>query len=156
MTDRAKSRGESNAMVRACPACGSAGSRGSARFCSACGQDLNRDYAPADRLMASYHRRRFAAQITASRFEPAAQMISKQDGLTASAFAFVTYSVVPFLGLLFCPFALCLGLCCLLRPTASPQRTDLRRPLMAMGLAVLVTGVQTFLWWALVNVPIGI
>lgn len=84
--------------------------------------------------------------------EPAALMISRQNNLTAGAFAFVTFSVVPFLGVLFCPFALLLGICSWLQLARHPHPIRTVRPAIAVSLAVVISGVQLSLWWMLVNV----
>lgn len=138
--------------TQTCAACGSGASRSGARFCSTCGHSLSGDYAPAALLQASYHQRRMAAFGASLNSEPAALMISRQNNLTAGAFAFVTFSVVPFLGVLFCPFALLLGMCSWLQSTRHPNPIRTVRPAIAVALAVVISGVQLSLWWMLVNV----
>jgi hypothetical protein len=136
----------------ACPVCGAARNRESARFCAACGQDLSADYAPAGLLKASYHRRRQSSPAPVGQLELPARWLSREDGLTALAFAFVTFSVVPFLGILFCPVALLLGICCFAR-RKTHARIGLGRPTVAIALTVVVSTVQVGLWWMLTHVP---
>lgn len=72
--------------------------------------------------------------------------------MTALAFAFVTFSVVPFLGILFCPIALVLGICCFAR-RRTHGRKGLRPPVTAIVLSVIVSTAQVGLWWMLTHVP---
>lgn len=103
--------------------------------------------------MASYFQQQVKALEIAGRMEPAAHMIIRQDGLMAFAFAFVTFSVVPFLGILFCPAAVLLALCALMRRTGPSRTGNLRRPAAAMALAVTFSVIQVGLWWMLTHVP---
>jgi hypothetical protein len=135
-----------------CPVCGAARNRESARFCAACGQDLSTDYAPAGSLQASYYRQRQRLPAAVGQPELPARWFSREDGLTALAFAFVTFSVVPFLGILFCPVALLLGICCFAR-RKTHARTGLGPPAVAIALTVVVSTVQIGLWWMLTHVP---
>jgi hypothetical protein len=105
--------------------------------------------------MASYYRWRGPTGPATARFEPAARLISRQDTVTAFAFAFVTFSIVPFMGVLFCPAALLLGVFCMLRRLGQPLRLRSNRPMIALALAILVSTVQIGLWWMLVNVSRG-
>jgi hypothetical protein len=73
------------------------------------------------------------------------------SGMTATARAFVTYALVPYLGILFCPGALLLGLAGLLR---ARRASDARRDsALALALGLLLLCVQLLLWWILYKVP---
>lgn len=141
-----------SATGRACAACGQVGNRLTARYCSACGQDLNSDFSPARSLMASYYQQRTRALAVVGRVEPALGTIAREDGLTAFAFAFVTFSVVPFLGIMFCPIALLFSVCCFARRTTH-ARTELTKPAVAIALTLVISVAQIGLWWMLVQVP---
>ena len=78
------------------------------------------------------------------------------SGLAGTARAFATYSLVPYLGIVFCPCAVVLGTVGVVRsyrsqpvPNESPRRTFYAT--MIVGLAVLA--VQLLLWWILYQVP---
>ena len=77
------------------------------------------------------------------------------SGLAGTARAFATYSLVPYLGIMFCPGAVILGTVGLIRSYRSPQAgADGRRVWYAsalVGLAVLA--VQLVLWWILYRAP---
>ncbi|MBA2339314.1 MAG: zinc-ribbon domain-containing protein, partial [Pyrinomonadaceae bacterium] len=115
----------SAAQVSLCPACGAEVQRSSARFCSTCGRSLDAlGYRPADSLRASYHQHR--ARIVVKAATPkwvrgqrriicvggAGQKTIFPHNLnaaTATALAFVVYSHIPYLGILFCPGAIVMG-----------------------------------------------
>jgi len=76
------------------------------------------------------------------------------NGLAATARAFATYSLVPYLGILFCPGAVVVGTVGVVRSYSSPQTASVRAACYlstAMGLVVLVA--QLLLWWILYQVP---
>lgn len=76
----------------------------------------------------------------------------KSLGDTARAFA--TFSLVPYLGILFCPAAVVLGAVGIVRSHRSPQVSDSTRSFYVstiVGLAVL--GIQVWFWWILYHVP---
>jgi hypothetical protein len=76
------------------------------------------------------------------------------DGIAATARAFATYSLVPYLGILFCPGAVLMGGLGVARSyrlaTASRYRTTCYVSL-ATGVIVLV--IQLLLWWILYKIP---
>ncbi len=79
----------------------------------------------------------------------------KLTGLAATARAFATYSLVPYLGIVFCPGAVLVGTVGViksygLRGTAA-GRTACYLSAFA-GIAVLVA--QLLLWWILYQVPV--
>jgi hypothetical protein len=79
----------------------------------------------------------------------------KLTGLAATARAFATYSLVPYLGIVFCPGAVLVGTFGVirsygLRGTAT-GRTACYLSAVA-GIAVLVA--QLLLWWILYKVPV--
>ena len=71
----------------------------------------------------------------------------------ATAFAFVTYGLVPYLGILFCPGALVFGGLGLLRAWRAPQPGHARASALGLALGLLVLCAQIFLWWILYKVP---
>lgn len=76
------------------------------------------------------------------------------NNLSATARAFATYSLVPYLGILFCPGAVVLGTVGVVRSYRSDQTSDARFVCYAstvVGVVVLV--IQLLLWWILYRVP---
>ena len=75
------------------------------------------------------------------------------EHLPGTARAFATYSLVPYLGIVFCPGAVVLGTVGVVRSYRS-QQVNSRRVCYAstiVGLVVLV--VQLLLWWILYQAP---
>lgn len=80
---------------------------------------------------------------------------NKDEGIAATARAFATYSLVPYLGILFCPGAVLVGTLGVFRSYSSPRATSTRTACYvstAVGLVVLL--VQLLLWWILYKVPV--
>lgn len=77
------------------------------------------------------------------------------NGLPAVARAFATYSLVPYLGILFCPGAVVAGMIGVVRSYRSPQTIATRSTCYLstmMGAVVLVA--QLVLWWMLYQIPV--
>lgn len=74
--------------------------------------------------------------------------------LAATARAFATYSLVPYLGILFCPGAVVVGTVGVLRSYRSPQTSAARKICyVSTVVGVLVLIAQLVLWWILYRVP---
>jgi len=166
---REASRGEES---RACPACGARARREAARFCATCGQVLGGGYFPADSVRASYRFERAPAPSPQQRPQAARALRRhtprrvparggrefmprvKEGGAASTAFAFVTYALVPYLGILFCPGALLFGGVGLLRAWRAPRgRQAARASALSIVLGLLVFCAQLLLWWLLYKVP---
>ena len=76
-----------------------------------------------------------------------------ESSAAATAMAFVTYALVPYLGILFCPGALLFGGVGLVRAWRAPQSAHTRAAALSLGLALLVLCAQLLLWWVLYKVP---
>jgi hypothetical protein len=75
-------------------------------------------------------------------------------GLAGTARAFATFSLVPYLGIIFCPGAVVLGAVGIVRSYRSPQvssSTSIYYLSAIVGLGVL--GIQVWFWWILYHVP---
>ena len=76
------------------------------------------------------------------------------NGLAATARAFATYSLVPYLGILFCPGAVVVGTVGVFRSYSSPRMATARTACYlstAIGAVVLLA--QLLLWWILYQIP---
>lgn len=71
----------------------------------------------------------------------------------ASARAFGTYSLVPYLGILFCPGALVMGSVGVLNSYRLPETGGRRGAYLSITVGALVMTVQLLLWWILYKVP---
>ena len=148
-----------------CPACGAQARRGNARFCSTCGRSLQEQYRPADALRASYHlhrptgapkqSRRSQPPPPASKKRPMSTTLPEinRNGAASTALAFMTYALVPFLGILFVPGAVLVGVVGLVYSYRAPQRGGRRASFAAIFVGTFILGVQVLLWWIIINVP---
>ncbi len=76
------------------------------------------------------------------------------NGTAATARAFATYSLVPYLGIVFCPGAVVMGTVGVFRSYNSPQAAAARATCYLSTIAgVIVLMVQLLLWWILYQVP---
>lgn len=75
------------------------------------------------------------------------------SGLAATAKAFATYSLVPYLGIVFCPGAVLLGTVGVVR---SYRFNEAGRGVCYVSLIVglIVLAIQLLLWWILYQVPV--
>jgi hypothetical protein len=152
-----------NEAGRACAACGAAARREGARFCAACGRRLGEDYFPTDSLRASYSFARGASEEQRPRRRarvrhaprPRVEFMTarQENGAAATGLAFVTYALVPYLGILFCPGALLMGGVGLWRASRLPQATGRRAAALSLLLGLAILCVQLLLWWVLYKVP---
>ena len=81
-------------------------------------------------------------------------MEDDRGGLAAIAKAFATYSLVPYLGILFCPGAVLIGSLGVARSYRHHDQTAQRKSCylsLLAGLVVLL--VQALLWWILYKAP---
>ena len=76
-----------------------------------------------------------------------------ENGAAATAMAFVTYALVPYLGILFCPGALLFGGVGLWKALRRPQPGRARAAALSLALGLLVLCAQLLLWWILYKVP---
>jgi hypothetical protein len=80
-------------------------------------------------------------------------MVARQNNAAAIARAFATYSLVPYLGILFCPGAVVMGSVGLARSYKFPQLGGRTGSSASIVIGVVVFALQLFLWWILYKVP---
>jgi hypothetical protein len=78
---------------------------------------------------------------------------SETNAAASTAMAFVTYALVPYLGILFCPGAFLMGTIALVRADRGSKLNDRRRAATSIVLGVALFGVHVFLWWILYKIP---
>jgi hypothetical protein len=161
--EREKKRREENTPVFArrpssvlliCPACGTKVEREFARFCRVCGKILFEEYEPLDALRASYRMQgktlrfdRKPLQETTNLFE------ENKNSASSTAWAFLVYSLVPYLGILFCPGAILMGGVGIFVSYRKPYLGGTRTSIYTIVLSFVVFSVQIFLWWLLYIIP---
>ena len=75
-------------------------------------------------------------------------------GLAGTARAFATFSLVPYLGIIFCPGAVVLGAVGIFRARRSTQVSDSTSSYYLSAIVGLgVLGIQVWFWWILYHVP---
>jgi len=149
--------------ARACPGCGAKARRADARFCSACGRRLDETYLPADALRASYTVQRPRPTSRGGRHKGGVKRIKSSmasiqpahntNGASTTALAFVTYALVPYLGILFCPGAVLMGGVGIYNSYRAPERGGRRASAYGVAFGVLIFCAQLFLWWILYKIP---
>lgn len=150
------------AAGRACPACGATARHGRAHFCATCGRSLLEGaYLPADALRASYHLQNHSRTSLHPHMNikhrirtfSAKLPTPNQNGASQTALAFVTYSLVPYLGILFCPGAVLMGGVGLVRSLRVPQLGGRHASYAGVAFGIMIFSVQIFLWWILYKIP---
>lgn len=152
--------------VPVCPACSTRARRVAARYCSTCGRALaEHDYLPADTLRSSYHQQHRHPSLMPGH-EPHRACISPRkpikahapfaaplNNATQLAHAFITYALVPYLGILFCPGAIICGIAGLWLARDTHTRGSTHVAARSILLGFIILSAQAFLWWILYLVP---
>lgn len=80
-------------------------------------------------------------------------MTDKETGLASIARAFATYSLVPYLGILFCPGAVVVGGWGVFRSYQRKEVTGRTTCYISVSIGFVVLLIQCLLWWILYKVP---
>jgi hypothetical protein len=75
------------------------------------------------------------------------------NGASTTGLAFVTYALVPYLGILFCPGAILMGSVGLYNSYRSPERGGRRDSYFSLTFGLLIFSGQILLWWILYKMP---
>lgn len=160
--DTSQRNGAVESLPRPCPACGTDGHRGQAHFCLTCGRDLRETaYLPADALRSSYHLQqhrqpsfRHQESMTSRHSSVSTKVATpNRNGASATALAFATYALVPYLGILFCPGAVLMGGIGLIRQWRVPHLGGRNASYAGVVFGIMIFSAQVFLWWLLYKVP---
>ena len=76
-----------------------------------------------------------------------------RNNASTTALAFVTYALVPYLGILFCPGAVLMGGLGLFNSYRTPERGGRRASMFGLALGLLIFCAQLILWWILYKIP---
>jgi hypothetical protein len=133
-----------------CPACGSSSGGEAKDWCPTCGKLLKEGYFPLDNLRASY-----SGKIWQNKETLEMKVLFEENKNTASetARAFAIFSLVPYLGILFCPGAVLMGGVGMLVSYRKPDLGGGRTSVISIAGGMLVCGFQIFLWWLLYYIP---
>lgn len=133
-----------------CPACGARARREDAKFCLVCGKYLMEDYKPLDALRASYRLQGKSFLAENRQIEETPNLFEQNENSAAqSAKALVVYSLVPYLGILFCPFALLSGSIGAFVSFRQLKMGGGRASVYSIVSTFIIFAVQIFLWWLL-------
>ena len=137
-----------------CSACGAESERESARFCRVCRKPLFEDYEPLDALRASYRLQGKTLQFEREqKREDLSLFEENKNPASSTAWAFVVYSLVPYLGILFCPGAILMGGVGIYVSYRKPYLGGGKTSVYSIALSFIIFAVQVFLWWLLYLIP---
>lgn len=137
-----------------CPACGTEAKREFARFCRVCGKILFEDYEPLDALRASYRMQGKTLRFDQKQIQETTSLFEEnKNSASSTAWAFVVYSLVPYIGILFCPGAILMGGVGIFVSYRKPYLGGARTSVCSILLGFVVLGIQIFLWWLLYIIP---
>lgn len=141
---------------RVCAVCSETARRQNAKFCAVCGHNLREGYAPLDSLKASYNLRkqmekRDVCQLKSNK--PQKLLAESRNRAASTAMAFMVYSLVPYLGILFCPGALIFGSIGIAVSFQKPQIGGRETAIYSLLLGSIILAIQILLWWLLYIVP---
>ncbi|MGI8786750.1 MAG: hypothetical protein ACR2HG_03170 [Pyrinomonadaceae bacterium] len=137
-----------------CSACGAKIEREFSKFCRVCGKLLLEDYQPLDTLRASYRLQGRKFQFESTQPETEINLFEENKNTASeTASAFVVYSLVPYLGILFCPGAFLMGGIGAIVSYRKPYLGGGRTSLYSIGLSVVILAIQILLWWLLYLIP---
>lgn len=137
---------------RTCQACGARARRKFARYCLDCGKSLWEEYQPLDTLRSSYRLQNKDFRI--NKEEEIKSLFKKSENAALElAWAFLVYSMVPYLGILFTPGAIFMGSLGAINAYRRSQIAGLKSALLNIALSIAALVVQLILWWLLYIVP---
>jgi len=137
-----------------CSACGAEIEREFSKFCRVCGKLLLEEYQPLDTLRASYRLQGKSFQFEKSDERQAENLFEEnKNSASATASAFVVYSLVPYLGILFCPGAFVMGGIGAFVAYRKPFLGGGKTSIYSIALSVVIFAVQILLWWLLYIIP---
>lgn len=140
---------------KSCVACGAQIDERAAKFCRVCGKLLTEEYQPLDRLRASYHLqgKSFGFENAPKIDEDENLFDENKNAASETAKACVVYSLVPYIGILFCPIALLTGGVGAFAAYRKPNLGGGKTSFYSIAFSVLILTVQLLLWWLLYIIP---
>ncbi len=139
---------------QSCSACGAETGREFAKFCRVCGKLLLEEYQPLDALRASYRLQGKNFQFEKSDERETENLFEEnKNSASETASAFVVYSLVPYLGILFCPGAFVMGGIGVFISHRKPYLGGGKTSVYSIVLSVIIFFIQILLWWLLYIIP---
>jgi hypothetical protein len=124
--------------------------------CRICGKRIHEGFQPLDAIRSSHGLQGKELKLDSTPDAPTL-FASEKSGFSSTAWACTVYAMVPYLGILFIPFAIGAGTVGYIVKRQSSEAVADRRPLLAIALSLVILIVQLVLWWLLYIIPeIGI
>jgi len=137
-----------------CSACGAEARRKFAKYCLVCGKNLWEDYEPLDALRASYRLQGKNFQFEQMPDTKIENLFKKNENKASElAWAFLVYSMMPYLGILFFPGAFLMGGIGIIAAHRKPDLGGRGTAIYSVVLSLIILAVQILLWWLLYIVP---
>lgn len=115
---------------------------------------MGEGYVPLDAIRASYNLpANFAVEPVLFQEESGNLFEQNKNTVSQTAWACVVYSMMPYLGILFLPFAFAVGGAGYFVSLRQPHRGGRRLAVICVLLSVVILGIQIFLWWLLYIIP---
>jgi len=132
-------------------ACGKTVTEPGLASCPVCDKLLSEDYQPLDTIRSAYR----LQQKSLTEIGSSQQNLFEQNKnhISHTAWACVVYSLVPYLGVLFIPFAFIAGTVGYFVSLKLPHLGGRRLATICVSLSFLILGIQILLWWLLYLVP---
>lgn len=145
---------QSQTSHRRCSACGAQARRRFAKYCLDCGKSLWEDYQPLDNLRASYRLQgKNISPKQVQKSELTNLFRKAENSALELAWAFLVYSMVPYLGILFTPGAIFMSSIGAISAYRHPDSEGLKSSIYNIFLSLLVLSIQFLLWWLLYMIP---
>ncbi len=138
-----------------CSACGADSGANHLQYCTVCGKLLSEDYQPLDVIRSSYRLQRTALVANSLDMANSRSLFERaeRNGASQMAWACLVYSFVPYLGIIFVPVTMLIGLAGLLAAVSRPEVGGGKLALSTIGLSIPVLAMQIFFWWLLYYIP---
>jgi hypothetical protein len=147
-----KRRREKISLSLTCNACGAEARRGNAKFCLTCGKILREEYQPLDALRSSYRMQGITFRVEKPMKET--NLFEKNENQASqTAWACLVYSFVPYLGILFVPFAFLAGGLGYFVSYRRPHLGGGKLGIICAALSFVVLAIQLLLWRLLYIIP---
>ena len=137
-----------------CAGCGGEALRNDANYCLVCGKFIAEDYQPLDAIRSSYRLQRKRLWKRGANVTDGELLFREnKNAVSETAWACVVYSMVPYLGIIFVPFAIAAGGWGYFVSVRRPFLGGGRLAAFSIGLSFLILTVQIVLWWLLYIIP---
>ena len=120
--------------------------------CGVCGKLMSEGFQPLDVIRSSYGMQR--KRLDFGREIAAETLFYEQPPLVSKiAWACAVYSMVPYIGVIFIPFAIIIGSCDYFAAQRDGRKSDQRAALITLTVSSLLLAAQIILWWLLYLIP---